>query len=41
MHDLGDSNEFEVHWVYIYMEFVFNIINTTVNKWQLHVLYYN
>jgi hypothetical protein len=39
MHDLGDSNELHVHGVYIYMEFVFNTMNTAVNKWQLHVLY--
>lgn len=36
MHDLGDSNELQVHGVYIYMEFMI----TAVNKWQLCVLYY-
>jgi len=40
MHDLGDSNELQVHGVYMYVEFVFNTMNTAVNKWQLHVLYY-
>lgn len=41
MHDPGDSNEFKVHWVYVYMESVFYTKNTTVSKLQLHVLYYN
>jgi len=40
MHDLGDSNELQVHGVYICTEFAFNTMNTAVNKRQLHVLYY-
>jgi hypothetical protein len=40
MQDLDDSNELQVHGVYIYMELMFNTMNTTVNKRQLHVLYY-
>lgn len=39
MHDLGDSNEMQVHGVYIYMAFAFNTMITAVNKRQLHVLY--